>query len=100
MGRANMWSPPDQGWLKFNVIGASNRLALYTETWGIMVGLEIARDTKINYLIMETDFMEAFRVITSDAANHPVLEYMINRIRQLLKMNSMVSLEHTFHEGN
>lgn len=123
------WCPLDAGWMKCNVDGTSkdsghaagcggvvrystgkwifgfrmyiDRLdALSAEMWSIWKGLDLAWNRGCRRVALESDSKEALSLIRRrDQKNHP-LEALIQKIREILRRDWEVKLEHGLREGN
>lgn len=123
------WHPPKVSWLKCNVDDTSkdgghaagcegvvrdstsqwifgfkmylDRLdSLSAEMWGIWKGLELAWNSGCHRVVLESDSKEPLsRIRGREQENHP-LEALIQKIRNILRRDWEVKLEHSLREGN
>ena len=76
------------------------RHILFAELFGLKTGLVIAWQLNYKNVCLETDFMEAFRLITQET--HPFHGYgmLVADIKYLLSRQWTVEVTHTFREAN
>lgn len=58
---------------------------LWAEAWGFLAGLCIARDLRIQKLVVETDSMVLVEVIKKGHSQNPALQFILKEILALIR---------------
>ena len=124
-----VWMPPTEEWVKLNVDGscdqASGKItaggvlrnhltewltgfvmnkgvgnALKAELWGIFEGISLAWRSGFRCVIVETDSLDAVKLISQDStSNHPLYS-IIQSCKSLIAADWDCRVKHVFREGN
>ncbi|CAL1362249.1 unnamed protein product [Linum trigynum] len=123
------WKPPPQGWYTLNVDGAScgnpgpagtggcirdssgrwvsgfvgnigTASAALAELWAVFHGLEVAWNTGCRTLKMESDSRLAIELINNRLDQVHPYSTLLSAIRRKLSQDWLVSISHTYREGN
>ncbi|GAU37815.1 hypothetical protein TSUD_276320 [Trifolium subterraneum] len=123
------WKQPREGWIKLNCDGAhkssinlsgyggllrdnngicissfarkiSSCDALHVEMWGMYNGIDLARRHGITHLQVESDSKVLVEMVTRNCNVNENIPTLLRRIRDLIKMNWDVQINHTWREGN
>lgn len=74
--------------------------ALHAELWGMYLGLDMAWREQIPQLIVESDSKTLIDMVTGSCNFSGVIPTLVQRIRNLLALDSHVQFRHTWREGN
>ncbi|WCJ20597.1 LINE-1 retrotransposable element ORF2 protein [Euphorbia peplus] len=123
------WKEPKTGWWKLNSDGSRNvetnsiaaggvirdgegkwcsgfvhnigkGSSFEAKLWGVLSGLKLAIDLRINKLMVEADCMEVVNMINNECPMHHPSRILIRNIQRLLSKFEAVQIIHIHREGN